>query len=147
MLCRFFPLSPDSDKKNTRPPIAAISKNITANASCTACCSNRASPSSIGATFASPPRTNFVDINGDPSPHCPLTQEFFPVPPTTFGDTDAAMFGDYAMKSAEAGAPLRYYNQKILASKNLFIQSAYLELYNHIPPTSLYLARLRVMFY
>ena len=82
--------------------------------------------------LALPPLPNFLNINGDSSPHCPLTQEFLPVPPTTFA-ADAAMCGDSAMKSGEAGAPLCYYNKKILTSKNLFIQPDYLELYNHIP--------------
>ena len=46
MLCRFFPLSPGGNNKKTFD-----SKSITATAYSTACCSKRASASSIGATF------------------------------------------------------------------------------------------------
>ena len=46
----FFALSPHGNKK-TSPPATAISKSITATASRSACSSNRALPSSIGATF------------------------------------------------------------------------------------------------
>ena len=63
------------------------------------------------------PLPNFLNINGDSSPHCSMTQEFLPVPSTTFGNADATMFGDSAIKSAEAGAPFCYYNQKYLAQK------------------------------
>ena len=47
-----------------------------------------------------PPLSNFLDINGDSSPHCLLTQEFLPVQPTTFDDADTTMFSSSAMKSA-----------------------------------------------
>ena len=81
---------------------------------------------------AFPSLLNFSDINGDSQPNCPLTQEFLPVPSTTFSNAHATMFGNSAIKSAEASAPLHCYNEKILASKNLFIQPDYMELCNHI---------------
>ena len=113
MLHRFFLLSPPGNKKNKPPPSPPSSKvspqlppskSITATASSNACCFKRAFPSSIGATFspALPPMPNFLDIHGDLSPHCPLTQEFLPVPPTIFGNANATMFRDPTMKSTGA---------------------------------------------
>ena len=135
MLHCSFPLSSGGDKKQGPPQLPSPKASLPPLPALTVAPTE---PPSVQLEPPSPPALlplpNFSDINGDLSPHCPLRQEFLPLPPTTFADANAIMFVDSAMKSAEAGAPLHYHNKKILTLKNLFIQPDYLEMYNHIPP-------------
>ena len=49
-----------------------------------------------------PPLPKFLYISNDLSPHCPLTQEFLPVPPTTFGNISTTMLSNTTMKYTES---------------------------------------------
>ena len=105
MLRPFFLLSPRGDKKAPLPPPSpkaspqpppAMPATPTEPPSAQL---EPPSPMFSDSTMKSAEADNFSDINGDLSSHCPLKQEFLPVP----CNANATMFGDSAMKSAEAG--------------------------------------------